>query len=102
MNSERSGRDDTPWPSKQAPVRMVLARPDGTLHADTADTIIPKPGHHVPADANSEEAAAVRLLHLTAARDQLLRILVTLDEHCRSPAPATLDLAIHHLNREIE
>jgi hypothetical protein len=42
-----------------------------------------------------------RAARLTAARDQLLQVLATLDEYSRSPAAATVDLAIHQINFEL-
>lgn len=104
MNRRRSGRDDTPWPIEQPPVRIVLAQPEGTGQAGPVDAIAPTPPGAPPVDhdgATVAEAEAFRTMQLIAARDRLLEVLVVLDEHCRSPAPGTLDLAIHQINREI-
>jgi len=83
---------------------MAIARPDGTLSMNGADDTLPMPPD--PADCGEEaadgvDAAAIRLRQLTITRDRLLQSLAILDRYCRSPAPATLDLAIHQLNQEI-
>ncbi len=42
-----------------------------------------------------------RLAKLSEARELMAAALQLLDDHCRSPAGATLDLAIHHIDGEL-
>ena len=42
-----------------------------------------------------------RLIKLSQAREQMSAALLLLDEYSQSPAAATLDLAIHHLDAEL-
>jgi hypothetical protein len=61
----------------------------------------PAGGVGVSASGDGDQADADRIRHLIAARDQLEQALVTLDEYARSPAAATVDMAIHQINREL-
>ena len=49
----------------------------------------------------SERPEQERLTRLSEARAQMAAALELLDDHSRSAAAATLDLAIHHLDGEM-
>ena len=54
---------------------------------------------------NSERSGRLereRLCALGKAREQMVALLLVLDENSRSPAAATLDLAIHYLTSELD
>lgn len=48
-----------------------------------------------------EQMEQERLSKLSEAREQMAAALLLLDDHSHSPAAATLDLAIHHLDGEL-
>ncbi|MDB5690435.1 MAG: hypothetical protein JWL91_2311 [Sphingomonas bacterium] len=90
MNRRTAG-GSTPWPIHDEPGPLWHVPADGEDGAVIGGTATDQNG----------EAGALRIRQLIDARDQLVRVLVTLDEHSRSPAPATVDLAIHQINREL-
>jgi hypothetical protein len=105
MKPRSTGPCNTPWPSPEedgspAPTASRLSdihhRPAYSATADTHDAAAMLAESSATGTMEPERAR-----QLIAARDGLTQILPILDEYSRSPAPGTVDLAIHQINREL-
>ena len=110
MKGKLPGGHTAPWPTKNGERASAAASPvtrpcenDRTPAAGTDGAAITSywsGASHQPSARDG--TGGERIARLTEARDQLIGVLATLDEHSRSPAAATVDMAIHQINSELD